>query len=293
MNRIKQIRFHYLVVLAALGITCYYFVENKKLEQRLDQIVQDNVAMEQQRTQQERLLQIDSMVVAGENYQEALMAYNDQLEQPIEDDFMGIELRVALTKKLQRLHRTNVLSAIAASETPINDSLELAALAAGAKEHTLQQLDSMGFVLEKTKVKLERAQRQLQQNGSGEYLTFTTSKGSKLHYIGQVKNGKANGFGVAILSTGSRYEGQWKDNHRHGQGKFYWTDGHYYIGAYSDDKRNGEGTYFWPNGEKFVGLWSDDERTGEGVFYGKKGDVIASGLWEEDELVVINKSSDK
>lgn len=292
MNRKRQTRFFYLIVAVTVSIAGYYFFENRTLEQRLDQIEKANMALEQQRTQQERLLQIDSMVVSGENYQDALLAYNDQLAEPVEDDFIGIELRMALTKKLQRLHQENVLSSRETLDTPHQDSLELAVLA-GANERTMQQLDSMGFVLEKTKVKLERAQRQLKKHASGEHLTFTTSKGSTLHYIGQVKNGKANGYGVAILSTGSRYEGEWKDNHRHGQGKFYWPDGHYYIGAYYDDKRNGEGTYFWPNGEKFVGLWADDERTGEGTFYGKKGDVVASGLWEEDELVVVNKSSDK
>ncbi|MEL6306466.1 MAG: response regulator, partial [Bacteroidota bacterium] len=34
-----------------------------------------------------------------------------------------------------------------------------------------------------------------------------------------------NILGVALLSTGSRYEGQWKNNQRHGQGTFYWPDG--------------------------------------------------------------------
>ncbi len=292
MKNTIQTRYLYPVVIAALAIASYYFFKNGQLEQRLQQMEKDKVALEQQQTQQERLLQIDSMLVVGENYQDALVAYNDQLGQPIEDNYMGIELRVALTKKLQRLHLENALTSKEAETALPQDSLELEDLA-DANRSTLQQLDSIGFVLEKTKVKLARTQRQLQQKASGEYLTFTTSKGSQLHYVGQVKDGKANGYGVAILSTGSRYEGEWKDNQRHGQGNFYWPDGQYYIGAYSNDKRNGEGTYYWPNGEKFVGRWANDERTGEGVFYGKKGDVVASGLWEEDELVVVNKSSDK
>ena len=292
MRSTKQTRYRYLLVIATLAIASYYFFQNKQLELRLYQLQQDKVALEEQRIQQERLLQIDSMVVIEENYQDALLAYNDQLGQPIEDNYMGIELRVALTKKLQQLHQENTMSSKEAAVSPSQDSLALADLTDAGKR-TLQQLDSIGFALEKTKVKLAKAQRQIQQKASGEYLTFKTSKGSQLHYVGQVKQGKANGYGVAILSTGSRYEGEWKDNQRHGQGSFYWPDGEYYVGTYRNDKRSGEGTYFWPNGEKFVGRWADDERTGEGVFYGKKGDVVASGLWEEDELVVVNKSSDK
>ena len=292
MKSTRQTRYLYLIVILTFAAASYYFIKNRQLEQRLDAMEKEKIALEQQRTQQERLLQIDSMLVAGENYQDALLAYNDQLDQPIEDNYMSIELRVALTKKLQRLHYENTLSLKEAEATSPQDSLELSDLA-DTNNRTLQQLDSIGFALEKTKVKLARAQRELQQKASGEYLTFRTSKGSQLHYVGQVRDGKANGYGVAILSTGSRYEGQWKDNQRHGQGNFYWPDGQYYVGAYRNDKRNGEGTYYWPNGEKFVGFWENDERTGEGVFYGKKGDVVASGLWEDDELVVVNKSSDK
>ena len=220
MKNTRQTRYLYPIAIAALAIASYYFFKNTQLEQRLQQMEKDKVALEQQQTQQERLLQIDSMVVVGENYQDALLAYNDQLGQPIEDNYMGIELRVALTKKLQRLQQENSLNSKEAEATPLQDSLALSDLAEAGKR-TLQQLDSIGFALEKTKVKLARAQRQLQQKASGEYLTFKTSKGSQLHYVGQVKNGKANGYGVAILSTGSRYEGEWKDNHRHGQGNFY------------------------------------------------------------------------
>jgi len=130
----------------------------------------------------------------------------------------------------------------------------------------------------------------LRNKAIGEYLTFSNTKGSQMHYVGQVKNGKANGFGVALLNTGSRYQGAWRNNQRHGDGSFYWADGQYYIGSYSNDLRNGQGTYYWPNGEKYVGQWKDDKRNGEGVFYGKDGAIITSGIWKNDKLADKNQA---
>ena len=120
---------------------------------------------------------------------------------------------------------------------------------------------------------------------AGEYLTFETTKGTKLHYIGYIKNNEANGHGIAILDSGSRYEGQWKNNKRHGYGKFYWDDGDYYEGTYIKDKRNGMGTYYWKNGEKYIGEWKNDQRNGKGQFFSKKGKLKASGIWENDVLI--------
>lgn len=120
---------------------------------------------------------------------------------------------------------------------------------------------------------------------SDSYLTFKTTKGTALHYVGAAVDNKANGYGIAILKSGSRYEGYWKDNKRHGEGKFFWNDGEYYEGEYQNDKRSGNGTYYWANGDKYIGEWKDDKRNGKGKFYNKKGKLKASGIWKEDELV--------
>jgi hypothetical protein len=148
--------------------------------------------------------------------------------------------------------------------------------------------DSLSFALKKARVQLACMRKQLAEKSFGEYLTFTNSKGSQMHYVGQVKHGKANGYGVALLNTGSRYVGNWKDNQRSGEGTYYWADGEYYQGSYKNDRRHGEGTYFWPNGEKYVGHWKDDQRSGEGTFYGKDGNVIADGIWKDDKLAVLD-----
>ena len=149
--------------------------------------------------------------------------------------------------------------------------------------------DSLINALTKAESQIALLRKRLGNTSENEYLTFHTSKGTSLHYVGQVKKHKAHGFGIALLETGSRYEGSWKNNMRHGQGKFYWDDGEHYEGGYVNDKREGMGTYFWKNGEKYVGEWKDDRRNGQGKFFNKKGKVKAQGIWENDKLVKEDK----
>ena len=100
----------------------------------------------------------------------------------------------------------------------------------------------LSFVLEKTKTQLGRIKKQLTNKSYGEYLMFSNPKNHQLHYVGQVRNNKANGLGITIFDTGSRYEGYWSDILRQGEGAFYWSDDQYYK-----DLRNGIGAYVWHN----------------------------------------------
>ena len=215
------------------------------------------------------------------NYSQALKAYEAQQDQVEISEGPGIEMRVALVKELLRLRYEYQIAAMQADQLEEIDSIQSDMVDV---PKNIMLTDSLSFALEKTKVQLNCLKKQLKNKSFGEYLTFTNSKGSQMHYVGQVKNGKANGYGVALLSTGSRYEGQWKDNMRHGQGTYYWSDGQHYIGQYQNDKRNGEGTYYWPNGEKYAGHWEDDERDGKGTFYAQDGEIVAQGTWEDDKL---------
>lgn len=229
----------------------------------------------------ERLAQMDSLLLQGD-YESAIKSYSDTINRNKEIK-MGIPLRIALAEKLLNQNRN---SNIPKDGSILNaDSLQTNTL---TEEAAIRQFDSLSFDLEKTKFQLERVKKQLQQKSFGEYLSFKSRKGNQLHYIGQVKDGKAHGFGIALLDTGTRYVGNWKDNQRHGQGTFYWPDGEYYSGEFKNDLRNGFGTYFWPNGEKYAGEWKEDKRSGSGKFFDSEGDVVASGEWNEDKLVEIN-----
>jgi len=151
--------------------------------------------------------------------------------------------------------------------------------------------DSISKKLVNTEKKLAMLTNKLNTTGitNSKYLTFKTTKGTELHYIGDIKNNQANGYGVAILKSGSRYEGDWYNNKRHGIGQFFWDDGDYYEGAYKDDKREGLGMYHWKNGDKYHGEWKNDKRNGKGKFYNKKGKLKASGIWKDDVLLTQDK----
>jgi len=227
---------------------------------------------------------IDSLFFAG-NYKQAASRYEEQLSQ------VPDSLQQQLKSRLDFFNAFDNYKTLAIAAKKDSGDIQKDSVAVKVKTSSsdLRQMDSMRFVLRKSRIKIQNLQRQLIQKSAGEYLTFQSGKGSQVHYVGQVKNEQANGKGLALLETGSRYEGQWKDNQRHGEGAFYWPDGEYYIGEYKNDKREGSGTYFWPNGEKYVGQWAEDKRNGKGTFYDKEGEIITNGTWKNDELVQQDK----
>lgn len=120
-------------------------------------------------------------------------------------------------------------------------------------------------------------------------IPLVNGKGNEIYYIGEKKEGKANGYGVGLWKKGGRYEGLWINNNRHGQGKYYWADGEFYDGEFLMDKREGFGKYVWKNGGYFIGYWKADQRHGEGILYEKNGKVRLQGTWSNDQYVKNSK----
>jgi hypothetical protein len=118
-----------------------------------------------------------------------------------------------------------------------------------------------------------------------EMLTFENEKGADIVYLGDVKDGMANGKGVGVWEEGSIYKGSWVDNQRHGEGRFEWDDGEVYEGEYSKDKRSGHGVYQWPSGQKYEGQWKDDKRSGYGTLYNEYGNISFQGEWRGDSPI--------
>ena len=133
---------------------------------------------------------------------------------------------------------------------------------------------------------LQKKQKKLDRKESIQVITFKSSKGDEVHYLGEVEHGKANGGGVGIWRTGSIYRGQWKNNQRQGEGVFEWADGQKYKGDFKNDLITGKGTYYWPSGERYEGEFRDGRREGQGTLYDPDGNVIFEGKWEDDEPVV-------
>ena len=272
------------VVTAILAITVigaiFFIAKSYNLKQKLTEVEEQQAKLYEKLDGYEQLIHIDSMLLEGE-YDSAIESYNATMEVRKENK-LGIPLRIALAEKL--LHN---YEGARNSRKQVADDTLLRQTSETPLE--IRKYDSLNFTLEKTKVQLTRLKERLKQKSFGEYLKFESTKGNQMHYVGQVKNGKANGFGIALLDTGSRYEGEWTDNARQGQGTFYWPDGEYYVGTYTNDRRSGYGTYYWPNGEKYAGEWKEDKRSGSGKFFDAAGEVVADGEWNDDELVKVDK----
>ncbi|NHF59953.1 hypothetical protein FK220_011415 [Flavobacteriaceae bacterium TP-CH-4] len=275
-------RIPYIVAFATTVAAAVLVIKSQDLKRKLEAVNTDRALLQNKLQAYQQFTNIDSLLLKGD-YQTAVNTYRNTAD--FESEQKGIiPLRIALAERLlavktkERQFRVVEEKNVDSATAPENISPMAA-----------RKYDSLSFVLEKAKVKLARAQRQLKAKSFGEYLTFKNSKGHVMHYVGQVKNHKANGYGIAILDTGGRYEGTWKDNERDGEGTYYWPDGEYYVGGYRNDKRNGFGTYYWPNGEKYAGQWKEDKRSGSGEFFGTDGDMVTGGVWNDDKLVQTDK----
>lgn len=271
-----------LIALIALGIKQHSV---NKLESQLAEISSAQWDADRELKTLKASLQIDSLLAEGK-FDQAFSAQQSMSDQNEEREFSdntsrGIQLRMAVIADLLR-QRDQLQQMVAQQADTVPTEIWTPATNSVA---SVRQLDSLQFALEKAELELSALRRRVKSNTPSEYLTFKNNKGKLVYYLGEVKNGKANGRGVGLLETGSRYEGEWKDNRRHGEGAFYWPDGEYYIGSYEFGRRSGQGTYYWPNGDKYVGHWKNDRRSGEGAFYGEGEEIVAQGTWKEDKLV--------
>jgi len=238
----------------------------------------------------EQLAQADSLIFAG-RFEEANQLYA-QLESSgifeqelvrMRQNYAHRQYKLQLELDTLRTQGTeNLNSGITAIQAPPPALLK----ARSFEQIQPDQYDSLTFALQKANLRIQMLERKIDRKSkASSYLTFKSGKGNQVYYVGDVRSEKANGEGMAILSTGSRYQGQWLNNRKHGKGIFYWSDGAYYEGEYHKDKRSGKGTYHFPNGEVFIGDWKNDVRHGSGIMYDKKGNIVVKGRWRNDEFV--------
>ncbi len=285
MKVLKRTLFASILAVIALVLAGYFMIRSTGLKNKLSR---QSELLEESRNQlawQDSLRKVDELLLGGE-YTKALRVYDRLSDQnpSLEEEVSKRKEMVSRVRALQR--QSAILADSLENKTVAEDTIQQSA---SLTPQEIRGYDSLLYALEKAQVESSYLRQQLREKTSGTYLTFAGRKGTTMHYVGQVSNDKANGRGIALLSTGSRYVGEWKNNMRHGMGTFYWPDGEYYEGEYQNDRRTGKGTYYWPSGEKFVGEWMDDERNGSGTFYGPEGEVVAQGVWKNDELVEMEK----
>jgi hypothetical protein len=255
-------------------------------KQSSDQMTIDDYAKEIKTL--ESIINSDNEFFNG-NYQKALELY-ESLNQSNEFSDKQTELLQIRADKLRELTSTDdTTNAFMFFQQKQLENMQL------EKGKLEVQLDSLAHNVTMTeqdlrdKIKrLEKViadkEKKLEQKDRLQVLSFKSDKGNLIHYLGEVKNGKAEGNGIGIWETGGIYKGNWKNNQRHGEGTYTWKDGHVYVGTFVNDIREGEGTYSWTSGEKYVGEWRNNLRHGQGILYDKDNNVQYDGLWENDKI---------
>ena len=66
------------------------------------------------------------------------------------------------------------------------------------------------------------------------------------------------GFGTQVWQDGAKYVGEWKDGKAEGNGTFFHSNGDVFEGEFKQDKANGYGTYKHKSGQTYEGGWIDD-----------------------------------
>lgn len=102
---------------------------------------------------------------------------------------------------------------------------------------------------------------------------------NQLYYIGDLVNGKRQGYGKVIKPDGI-YEGEVLNNWSHGKGKMTWDNSNIYEGEWKNGERCGKGKMTWNNGEIYEGEYLNDMRHGYGKMMYNFG-YIYEGEWKE------------
>jgi hypothetical protein len=106
---------------------------------------------------------------------------------------------------------------------------------------------------------------------------------SLYEYTGEVKDGKANGYGEATGRFDS-YKGYWKDNDFHGKGTLSNDKGIEYEGDFENGKMHGKGTRYYYSGVIHTGEFVKGFRTGYGKSTYPDG-KIEEGYFFENEFL--------
>ncbi|MGF1637647.1 MAG: hypothetical protein ACFCUU_11290 [Cyclobacteriaceae bacterium] len=146
-----------------------------------------------------------------------------------------------------------------------------------------QKYESIQFNYEEVQAKFSEIKK------NRNIFSFKNLNGNTVHYIGDLSNNLADGYGIGIWETGGVYKGEWKNNMRHGKGRYEWADGEWYEGDYMNDQRHGFGIYYFKNGEKYHGEWKANKRHGKGKIFNRNEELLYEGYWENDSYT--SKSS--
>lgn len=105
-------------------------------------------------------------------------------------------------------------------------------------------------------------------------------------YVGDVKDGKANGWGTQYWSTGQITRGQFKDDGLNGSGEIALANGAQRLGSFQNGNLEGSGLSLLADGRIYKGQFSGDAWHGTGAVYRADGTLIANGQYAKNALSV-------
>lgn len=288
MNSTRTILFS--VILAILTIALIILIIDRSDKQNDMETLKSQIAAMETNMDNENMILFrrNDDLFFEQNYQDALAGYLSMLD---DSTYTIYEEQLANRVTFLRDYlQVNQAPQVNISDTVIVDSDE--------EEDQLTSLDSLPLIdvqkdekkdsLERRITELNRKistqERALKEKEQLRALTIKNDERNNIQYVGDTKDGKANGKGTGIWeASGGTYKGDWVDNKRHGYGVYIWKDGVRYEGDFRNDKREGKGSYFWTSGERYVGQWKDNRRNGEGILYDKDGNISYQGVWEDDK----------
>lgn len=288
-NIYKSVSLVLLVLLVLLGgFFGAFFLKNKKYSAKFKEIGNNFKAQELKIDWLSKIVVIDEYVIFDGEYEDALESLNELKNENIDEYLLP-----SVSKRIQYLEKLTSINNEGEENNPYelilqNNKLTIVSLEKdldSIQDYFSQKTTSMSseIISLKDDLIVSKAKSSNTSNDKLKVISFKSESGKLIHYLGEVQEGKANGGGVGVWSTGSLYRGNWKNNKRHGNGTFEWVDGEKYEGEYVNDKRTGEGTYYWPNGEKYKGEWIDDKREGYGILFDIDGNIRFEGGWKNDK----------
>ncbi len=119
--------------------------------------------------------------------------------------------------------------------------------------------------------------------GTGDILSGAAHSGASWVYYGQIQDGKSDGIGTRIFSSGELQRGQFTRGYLRGASDVLYPSGARYIGdigGIAGDQRSGQGAYIYKNGKKQEGSFSDGE-IASGTTYRPDGKVSEKGNYDK------------
>ena len=90
------------------------------------------------------------------------------------------------------------------------------------------------------------------------HVTLTMPDGSTYEGTVDKDTQQKHGYGTQMWPDNAKYVGEWKDGKAEGKGTFFHSNGDIFEGEFQNDKANGHGKYKHKSGQTYEGDWVDD-----------------------------------